>query len=282
MLKITDLVVGETYSNSDIVEAFKCGNMGGMRRATKTGSLVIISDKSKGFYSDEWVDGVLYYTGMGKKGDQVLRGNQNITLYESNTNGVTVHLFVVERASKYVYQGIVKLVGTPYQKDQYDFEGRKRKVWIFPIKPIADIDVDAEPDPAAVARMPIKQLLLRSQATSSQNHEPKVSEVTIYHRDPYLKETIKRIADGKCQLCGEDAPFLDTYGQPYLEEHHVKRLADGGSDTIDNVVAICPNCHRKIHILNDDRDQVLLETIAGKNVDRWKRLMEYDDKVKNS
>ena len=104
--------------------------------------------------------------------------------------------------------------------------------------------------------------------------------MTIYHRDPYLKEAVKRIAEGKCQLCGKDAPFIDTYGQPYLEEHHVKRLADGGSDTIDNVVAICPNCHRKIHVLNDKKDEILLETIASDNVGRLKRLSEYSKKLK--
>ena len=34
---------------------------------------------------------------------------------------------------------------------------------------------------------------------------------------------------------------------PYLEVHHKIRLSDGGEDTIDNVVALCPNCHRKAH-----------------------------------
>ncbi len=280
MLKISDLVVGNVYSNANIVEAFKCGNMGGMRRAKKTGCLVIISDRTKAFYKDEWIDGVLHYTGMGKVNDQVLNGNQNITLYESNHNGVEVHLFEVEHATQYVYRGIVRLVGTPYQKNQLNSEGASRKVWIFPIKPIAEIGVDENPDPAVVAKMPSKQLLISSQAVSDKEHEPKVSEVTIYHRNPYLKEAVKRIADGKCQFCGKPAPFVDNYGQPYLEEHHVKKLADGGSDTIDNVVAICPNCHRRIHVLSDKEDEIILETIASDNVDRLKRLMEYSEKLK--
>ncbi len=279
MLKISDLVIGNVYSNADIVEAFKCGNMGGMRRAKKTGCLVIISDRTKGFYVDEWVDGVLHYTGMGKTKDQVLKGNQNITLYESDHNGVQVHLFEVEHATQYLYRGIVKLVNKPYQKYQLDNEGASRKVWIFPIKPISDIDVDENPDPALVAKLPSKQLVLNSETISSRDHKPKISEVTVYHRNPYLKEAVKRIAEGKCQFCGNDAPFIDNYGQPYLEEHHVKKLADGGSDTIDNVVAICPNCHRRIHVLNSKEDEITLETIASDNVDRLRRLMEYKDKL---
>lgn len=50
-------------------------------------------------------------------------------------------------------------------------------------------------------------------------------------------------------MCGEKAPFYDRNNEPYLEEHHVKQLAKGGSDTMDNVVAICPNCHRRVHVL---------------------------------
>lgn len=275
MLKISDLVIGNHYSNADIVEAFKCGNMGGMRRAKKTGCLVIISDRTKAFYKDEWIDGVLHYTGMGKIKDQVLRGNQNITLYESNTNGVEVHLFEVEHATKYIYRGIVKLVGTPYQKDQINSEGASRKVWIFPVKPVIDIVVDEDPDPADVVAMPVKQLLLSSKSIEGKKHEPKVSEITVFHRNPYLKEAVKRVAEGKCQFCGKDAPFVDNYGQPYLEEHHVKKLADGGTDTSDNVVAICPNCHRRIHVLNSKEDELILEKIASDNADRIKRLLEY-------
>lgn len=61
---------------------------------------------------------------------------------------------------------------------------------------------------------------------------------------------VKKRAQEKCDLCGEVAPFWDKKGNPYLEEHHVVRLADGGEDTMGNAVALCPNCHRKVHILN--------------------------------
>ena len=76
---------------------------------------------------------------------------------------------------------------------------------------------------------------------------------------------VKRIADGKCQYCSDSAPFIDKQGEPYLEAHHVVRLADGGKDAIENVVAICPNCHRKIHVLNDEADTIFLEKIANDN-----------------
>ena len=44
----------------------------------------------------------------------------------------------------------------------------------------------------------------------------------------------------------------------YLETHHIKWLAAGGEDKLDNTVALCPNCHRKMHILNKQTDVKLL------------------------
>lgn len=64
-------------------------------------------------------------------------------------------------------------------------------------------------------------------------------------RNPYIAQYAKRRANGRCQLCGNPAPFVDLKGNPYLEEHHIDWLANGGADSIDNTVALCPNCHRK-------------------------------------
>ena len=100
--------IGDVVSNGQLSDAFGVGNMGGMRRSKKTGTLVLISDNTKGLYSDQWKDGVLNYTGMGKIGDQTLSGNQNKTLAESDTNGVEVHLFEVFERTRYTYTGVVK------------------------------------------------------------------------------------------------------------------------------------------------------------------------------
>lgn len=63
------LKIGQILKNADIVDTFKCGNMGGMRRSKTTNTLVIVSDYTKGIYHDKWIGGVLHYTGMGKSGD---------------------------------------------------------------------------------------------------------------------------------------------------------------------------------------------------------------------
>ena len=128
--------IGAVVSNAVLTEAFKVGNMGGMRRSKATGTLVLISDNTKGLYNDTWHEGILRYTGMGKIGDQTLKGNSNKTLAESGTNGIEVHLFEVDEPGKYSYSGVVELAGEPYQEEQPDDNGNPRQVWMFPLKKV--------------------------------------------------------------------------------------------------------------------------------------------------
>ena len=80
-------------------------------------------------------------------------------------------------------------------------------------------------------------------------------------RDPVISKFAKVRANGICELCGNDAPFIGRNGEPYLETHHIVPLADGGADTIENTVALCPNCHRRMHQLADTADIEQLKNI---------------------
>ncbi|MGO3058011.1 HNH endonuclease [Halomonas sp. AOP43-A1-21] len=73
------------------------------------------------------------------------------------------------------------------------------------------------------------------------------TQVTNYSRDPKVKAWVLKEAAGICESCGSDAPFTTAEGEPFLEVHHLRRLADGGSDTVENAIALCPNCHREMH-----------------------------------
>ena len=75
---------------------------------------------------------------------------------------------------------------------------------------------------------------------------------TRYTRSEAVREYALRVADGVCQGCGNEAPFIGKDGDPYLEVHHLYRRSDGGPDHPDNVVALCPNCHRRVHHGKDD------------------------------
>lgn len=77
------------------------------------------------------------------------------------------------------------------------------------------------------------------------NSNPEQREVISYQfiRDPKVTAFALKKANGICQKCNLPAPFLSRKNQtPFLEVHHIKTLKDGGSDTIENVIALCPNC----------------------------------------
>ena len=70
-----------------------------------------------------------------------------------------------------------------------------------------------------------------------------------YERNPDVVAEVLYRANGICELCEKEAPFVRrSDGSPYLEVHHKKPLAEGGDDTVANAVATCPNCHRKAHL----------------------------------
>ncbi len=95
------------------------------------------------------------------------------------------------------------------------------------------------------------------------NSKPKgrISTTSSYVRNTYIAEASKRRANGICQLCGQPAPFKDKNGNPYLESHHIIWLSEGGPDTLDNTAALCPNCHKKMHVVNDIEDVKKLQKI---------------------
>lgn len=67
-------------------------------------------------------------------------------------------------------------------------------------------------------------------------------------RNPYVIRLALLRANGVCEACKCAAPFIKkSNGEPYLEVHHERRLADGGEDTFENAIALCPNCHRQKH-----------------------------------
>jgi 5-methylcytosine-specific restriction protein A len=258
-----ELQENQIIDNTKLVEIFKCSTQGGMRRSNETNTLVLVSNHVKSIYDDRWEDGALHYTGMGMKSDQSLDFMQNKTLAQSGTNGVDLFLFEVFKEKEYTFIGQVQLAADPYQESQLDEEGNTRKVWIFPLKPI-DYNTHVVIDQATLdelyttkikeaKRLSDEDLKRRAEATPKKRGQRNATVIQ-HDRSPWISEYAKRRANGICQLCLQPAPFNNGKGEPYLETHHIIWLAKGGEDSIENTVALCPNCHKKMHIVNAQKD----------------------------
>lgn len=109
-------------------------------------------------------------------------------------------------------------------------------------------DAPIVPEALIVAR---ERKSLTDAPTGKQQPVQVTSTSTSYARDQRVKAWVLERAKGKCEACETPAPFTTVDGFPYLEVHHVRKLADGGSDTPSNAVALCPNCHRRLHFSID-------------------------------
>jgi 5-methylcytosine-specific restriction protein A len=266
-----ELNPGDIVNNDRLRGIFQCSGQGGMRRSHNTDTLVLVSNHIKSIYDDHWDDqGIMHYTGMGAEGNQSLDFMQNKTLSESKTNGVSVFLFEVFRPKEYTYIGPVKLAGEPYQSKQTDQNATVRNVWLFPLEQLIPGKLPVFPEVTIQENQDQK----KSKARKIPDHELEelanssilkpgilITQGTQYLRNPYVAEYAKRRAKGICMLCLAPAPFNDKNGEPFLESHHIIWLSRGGEDTIQNTVALCPNCHRKMHLLDktEDKDWLSLQ-----------------------
>lgn len=76
-------------------------------------------------------------------------------------------------------------------------------------------------------------------------------EAIVRLRSNAIREYALKRSVGRCEGCSEPAPFRTASGTPYLEVHHMLQVADDGPDEPENVIALCPNCHRRAHLAND-------------------------------
>ncbi len=66
-------------------------------------------------------------------------------------------------------------------------------------------------------------------------------------RDPVVPRAVKQAEDDTCQVCGRRLKDVRS-GSPYSEAHHVQPLSAGGPDAAENVLCLCPLCHRLFHL----------------------------------
>jgi len=81
------------------------------------------------------------------------------------------------------------------------------------------------------------------------------------------KRTVSKIlsrANCSCSLC--------NWNEAHCDIHHIVPKKKGGKDTMDNLICVCPNCHRKLHQYGEKFKTVseLKEKSLEKTLPNWK------------
>lgn len=253
--------VGKEYNRKlDIHGIYKGQSQGGI--STPSGFPVIFiftSDAGEQHgYKDEYRDdGVFWYTGEGQIGDMKMEAG-NKAILEHAKNMKAIHVFEYTRKAHVRFIGTAECLGY-HEETRPDREGQERNVFVFHLDIDSVLEKNQVSEPKAVygsnnpknlRNKTIKELRNVALSKVPRTASAKEKREAAYYRSEALKIYAIARSKGFCEGCGLEAPF-QTYRGPFLECHHVHRLADGGPDHPQNVVALCPNCHRRAHYAKD-------------------------------
>jgi DNA-binding sugar fermentation-stimulating protein len=131
------LKIGDKLENKEIAEAFGCSNQGGIRKSKKTNTVVCLAKFTACSYKHKKDGDIVYFTGMGKKGDQTL-ARQNKALANATKEGFDIHLFAMYEEGIYTYEGRRIIDGDIGTDRQVDDNGEERDVLVFPLRTVGN------------------------------------------------------------------------------------------------------------------------------------------------
>lgn len=249
---------GKYYSTTELTNEFGGNKQHGIIYSREQNVILAISGGVK--YKDrpdENNPGIFLYHGSGENRDQDPEDARvgNRQLKNSVKNNTSVYLFEkLKKGDKCKFIDEVRVIGEPYY-DPTDIPGSRKL--IFRLQYLSNQSIDDLME--AIKDTPEEELI----RIVHSKPKTKTSISTHYDRDPYVRLYALRRSKGICDLCGKDAPFKKKDGSPYLEVHHIVPLSEEGEDSWNNVCSLCPNCHRKMHIVKDDGDKQKLLKVAS-------------------
>ena len=263
MISNHPFIIGKSYLRNDLMEfvGSKERQKGIIYGPKEAGVIIITSggrhSKNSGYEDTQNEDGTWSYYGQGKTGDQdpkrksnamLVSGQRSILLFQTKEPNATEVRKQGNFKKKYVFRG--EFVSDGYELIKPE-KGPRKGLQTIRVKliPVGDGIMNNENQKREVQTTfgEIRKRILLRQGENKDNKTTKSQMSKVYERDEEIKKYALLRASGKCEHCQNNAPFFKKNGASYLEVHHILRLADFGDDKIENVIALCPNCHREAH-----------------------------------
>ncbi len=266
-LQLNDFILGEIYSAYDI--SAYTGNFNiqsgiylNKDNNEKIKSIFIKATLESGEYQNEWIEEnkrIKYYMQSRKNkktGKIKFDENHQVNSAIIKSNNIPIYLFIKLKKNEYKFVGNYEYVTWIEEKDGSKWFELKRNP-IFEYKEEIDIDMyntEFENEISRISNLSNEER--EKEKRKFQNKKPKKITIksTSYIRNPYVVVEALERANGVCEKCKKEAPFIrKSDNSPYLEVHHIKPLSEDGEDSVENVLALCPNCHRELHFGISDK-----------------------------
>lgn len=105
-----------------------------------------------------------------------------------------------------------------------------------------------------------------------------IGETVQYFRDHDIRQKALSSANWKCEISEAHRSFTSkNTGENYVESHHLIPIGHQGGfdialDTPENIVALCPNCHKQIHHAVDEEKRDLIHVLYLKRIELLRSL----------
>lgn len=206
---------------------------------------------AEGKYPNEWIEGnnVLKYYMYSLKSVFKREYKYNTAILNSKNTNTPIYVFQKDD-TRLTLKGIYS-----YESDHSNPDDESR--W-FILRKVNTIDTKKLMTIEEFNKEIDKKVNKSKNGTSKERRDrlnnaekiPKKLAVTLtqFKRNPDVIAEVLVRARGICEKCRKPASFVRASDlSPYLEVHHKIPLAEGGEDTVENAVALCPNCHREFH-----------------------------------
>jgi 5-methylcytosine-specific restriction protein A len=199
-------------------------------------------------YADEMdADGVFHYFGEGQSGDMKFVAG-NAAIWNHAHNEKELHLFKQAGRGRFRYFDEMLCTGFEWRPAK-DRNGSMRKAIVFQLVSLSGFGTDAQE--LSSAPVTLTELAAIADDDPTEESAPRRGIRKTFARSQALKRYVRMRAAGRCEGCGESAPFLTIGGAPFLEAHHTRRRSDEGPGDRTSVIALCPNCHARVHYGKD-------------------------------
>lgn len=197
-------------------------------------------------YSDERLEnGEIDLIGRGKRqqGDQKpTHGNVALLSAIQAQDRWPFSVYERTRRGSYVYLGEFEAVGSTHEELDPNFPGYR--VYRFRLAPSSS---STQP----VATEQNTTVDFAHDVADDLPPDKKHFVRAIIARNRARADEVKEKAGYRCERCSSTTSWRTKKDVPYVEVHHIIPLGDDGFDNTRNMIALCSDCHRYLHVGRD-------------------------------